>query len=70
MTERIINVIRELAGTRCRCGASKVAKQTFCKACYFRLPAEKRRALYRHASNGYLNAYDDACRLLGFEVQQ
>ncbi len=50
-------LVAELQGTACRCGASKKAKQTFCRACYFALPKGQREALYHRVGNGYEAAY-------------
>ncbi len=50
-------LIDELNGTLCQCGAGKAAKQTFCRKCYFSLPKLMRQALYRRIGNGYEAAY-------------
>jgi len=57
-------LIAELAGTVCRCGSTKVARQTFCKRCYYRLPEFLRRALYRRVGQGYEQAYAQAAKML------
>ena len=53
-------LVRELSGPLCRCGARKVRGQTFCKPCYFALPPPLRVALYRGIGNGYEEAYASA----------
>lgn len=64
MTERTLEIIRELSGTTCHCGATKEKNQTFCKRCYFALEPGQRRALYRRVGNGYEQAYDAAVEAL------
>lgn len=55
-----INLIRELAGDKCRCGKAKRPKQTFCRSCYFSLPEPMRAALYDRIGEGYEQAYGNA----------
>lgn len=57
-------MITELGGLKCRCGRVKVPRQTFCRACYFKLPPENRRALYAKVGAGYEVAYVRSCRYL------
>jgi hypothetical protein len=57
-------LVRELAGTTCRCGKTKRARETFCRACYHALPPPLRRALYRGVGEGYEEAYADAVAVL------
>jgi len=57
-------LIQELRGVVCRCGREKHSGETFCKACYFRLPPLLRRALYKRVGEGYENAYAEACGFL------
>lgn len=54
------DLIAELIGTQCRCGATKESRQTFCKRCYFRLRKDLQRRLYRRMGHGYEEAYRDA----------
>ena len=58
------DLVRELAGTRCRCGSSKTAKRTFCSRCYYSLPISNRNAIYRRIGRGYEEAYLEAVELL------
>ena len=58
------DLLRELAGTTCRCGATKRARNTFCAACYVALPPPMRRALYRPIGAGYEEAYEAAVAAL------
>lgn len=50
----------ELNGTVCRCKRHKAARQTFCKVCYYALPIQIRRDLYKGVGEGYIEAYDAA----------
>jgi hypothetical protein len=60
MTQKAIDLVRELRGNLCRCGATKVQKQTFCGACYHRLSHKQQMDLYLPLSGGYIEAYDAA----------
>ena len=51
------DLLRELRGTTCRCGAAKRTRETFCRDCYYRLSPPQRRALYRLVGEGYEEAY-------------
>lgn len=68
MNQRTVDIVKELAGSVCRCGKPKQCRQTFCKSCYRRLPTSQQRDLYKLLSEGYVDAYDAACLTLGFEV--
>lgn len=50
----------ELYGRQCFCGSRKKSSQTFCSNCYFRLPNDMRKALYRRFGHGYESAVDRA----------
>lgn len=50
----------ELLGTLCRCGATKVARQSFCGHCYRKLPVPMQHAMHRLIGNGYESAYANA----------
>lgn len=50
-------LVEELRGTSCVCGRAKASGNTFCGACYRRLPQDMRRALYRRLGRGYEEAY-------------
>lgn len=62
MTPR--EMLDELKGVRCRCGAVKVPGQTFCKRCYYALSPAQRKALYLRFLHGYEAAYTAACAAL------
>lgn len=53
-------LLKELDSKTCRCGRDKTRQQTFCKPCYWSLPAEMRTALYRRLGHGYEEAYEAA----------
>lgn len=59
-----LELVKELRGIVCRCGAPKRTKETFCGKCYYALPLAKRRALYNHLGEGYREAYEDAIKTL------
>jgi hypothetical protein len=61
----VADLLRELAGTTCRCGRPKRGRQTFCLDCYVRLTPPRRRALYSLIGEGYEEAYADAVASLG-----
>lgn len=62
MTEPLdqAELVRELAGNRCQCGARKIERQSFCERCYFKLPKGMRLALYGLIGQGYEEAYQAA----------
>lgn len=57
MTSHELELVAELRGLKCRCGAVKVPRQTFCRRCYYALPPALRKALYNGISEGYAAAY-------------
>jgi len=52
--------LRELGGMVCACGAKKERNHSFCRECYFALPPEVRKTLFKRLNDGYANAWDDA----------
>jgi len=64
MSAQVRQLLDELRGTKCRCGSEKRSRETFCKCCYYTLPAEMRRALYRRFDEGYEQAYAAAAKVL------
>lgn len=62
-------LILELKGRRCRCGASKNRGHTFCVNCYYKLPIRMRQNLYRIIGDGYAMAYQAAVRYLDEETK-
>lgn len=57
-------LLEELRGPKCRCGAEKKPKLTFCRTCYFLLPISMRQALYNRFGEGYELAYLRAVEFL------
>ena len=53
-------LVKELCGVVCFCGAVKGARQTFCRHHYRSLTRPLRRALYDRLGDGYEEAYDAA----------
>lgn len=66
MTEPLdqVELVRELAGNRCQCGATKEECHTFCKRCHLKLPQSMCRGLYQPISKGYEDAYQAAIATL------
>lgn len=56
----VADLLRELKGTTCQCGADKKSMQTFCTPCFFHLPRHMRHALYDKIGEGYEEAYTAA----------
>lgn len=52
----------------CLCGKGKNPKNAFCGGCYYKLPPDKRGALWRRFGNGFEEAVDDAVSWLQTEV--
>jgi hypothetical protein len=52
----------------CVCGAAKPRRNSFCRKCYFSLPAGLRNRLYRTVKDGYATYYDEAKDFLKYET--
>lgn len=61
--------LEEFLSAACRCGARKRKGESFCGACYHRLPRQMQRSLYRRMGVGYEEAFDAAARLLRLPLQ-
>ena len=59
--ELIASLVAELCPG---CGKAKKSRQTFCSACYFKLPTPERLALYRRLGEGYAEAFGAALATL------
>lgn len=70
MTTALVPIIRELRGNVCRCGARKMERQSFCSACYRKLPEDIQRGLRKHISAGYADEYRRACGVLGLPMPE
>ena len=58
------NALRDFLGRFCRCGRLKDECKSHCRACYFKLPRDIRRALYRRFGQGYEQAYSESLEYL------
>lgn len=63
-TQRQTELIRELCGTKCRCGKSKARGKSFCYSCWQKLPPNQRGRLYNPVGQGYEAAYEWAVSIL------
>lgn len=50
-------LVLELTGDTCRCGARKRRGQSFCHSCYHALPQAAQHALHQRIGQGYERAY-------------
>jgi hypothetical protein len=57
-------LISQLMSTKCRCGSKKLAKNTFCRQCYFSLAPGMRQDLYSRIGRGYEEAHARAVKFL------
>lgn len=57
-------LIKELVGTKCRCGSRKQSRMSFCGRCYHSLSKEHKSALYLPIGSGYESAYASAIDVL------
>lgn len=64
----IVGLLRELAGTTCRCGRIKRSGETFCRSCYHQLLPSLRSNLYSRIGAGYVEAYAAAVLNLDKEL--
>jgi hypothetical protein len=60
-------LLHELDGVQCRCASAKQKGQTFCRKCYYTLPAEMRATLYQRVGKGYEQAYVASVNLLAHQ---
>jgi hypothetical protein len=63
-------LLRELQSTICRCGRSKMPRQTFCADCYRALSHKLQVGLYRRFGSGYEEAYAAAIAELRGDVRE
>jgi hypothetical protein len=63
-------MLADLAGTKCRCGARKKPRRSVCMSCWRLLSDEEQRALYRRFGSGYEAAYAAALKSLGTLPEQ
>ncbi len=63
-TAENLALVRGLRSNVCVCGKGKAPGRSFCAVCYYTLPEEMRRALYRKLLHGYGEAYGAAVEKL------
>lgn len=59
-TEERLQMLNDLKGVKCYCGARKAKMQTFCRQHYSSLPPQMRSVLYQRFGEGYEEAYTKA----------
>jgi hypothetical protein len=65
MSKTVANeLVRELSGAHCACGATKKSKQPFCSSCCATLSPTQRKALSQRVGEGYEEAYALAVHIL------
>jgi hypothetical protein len=47
--------LADLDSKQCLCGSRKREQESFCRTCYFKVPAQIRSGLYASFANGYLD---------------
>lgn len=52
--------VRALRSTECRCGNAKKSGHSFCYRCFYRLPYEFQKTLYKPVGRGYEEAYEQS----------
>jgi len=62
--------VRVLDSTECLCGRVKTRGHSFCRPCYFALPAQTRQKLYTPLSEGYAEIWDEARCYLQAQVDK
>jgi hypothetical protein len=65
-----VEILRSLDCNRCICGKRKKEMMSHCRSCYFSLPPENRKALYRKFNQGYQEAYRESLKILGIEPER
>lgn len=69
----LTTALDELNSDKCVCGAKKRQRESFCRGCFYALPGDTRRRLYRDIWHGYSEIYaaakqwlrDNTTRLAG-----
>ncbi len=59
-----IEILRKLLGTECECGKSKRSRFSHCRTCFFKLPSDLRKRLYKAMGEGYEEAFADSLKFL------
>jgi hypothetical protein len=59
------DALHQLLGNVCHgCKGPKPSRMSHCRSCYFSLPKDMRRALYKRIGEGYEEAYAESLELL------
>ena len=53
-----------LVSKQCHCGSPKASGKSHCRTCYFRLPPQLQKSLYRRLGEGYEEAYNESLEVL------
>ena len=61
-------LVEDLVSRDCLCGNTKKPRMSFCQKCYFKLPRPMRNLLYNRIGDGYEEAWESACKELGFDI--
>lgn len=62
-------ILESFEGKTCVCGKYKQSRMSHCRSCYFKLPPEMRKALYKRFYEGYQEAFNRSLEFLGFAVE-
>jgi hypothetical protein len=65
-----MDAVAVLKNGQCYCGAAKQTGMAVCCKCWFQLPRNVRRALYRPVGKGFAAAYEVACQYLTFNPKE
>jgi hypothetical protein len=57
-------LLDELSSSKCQCGKKKSPRNTFCPNCYYRLPLDMRKNIYKDIWHGYAECYMEAVEYL------
>ena len=57
-------ILDNFEGTTCVCGRPKESRKSHCRSCFFKLPTEKQKALYKRFYAGYEEAFEDSVKYL------
>jgi hypothetical protein len=55
-----MDVIKEVRGPKCFCGASKVPSRAFCIDCWKKLLPKTQKGLWLHFDKGFMPVYESA----------
>lgn len=58
------DALMALVSKQCHCGNPKDSGRSHCRTCYFHLPPQLRKSLYRRVGEGYEEAYTESLEVL------